>query len=258
VRRIADEANAVHLTDPQPPLHPSPLTSLLAGKSVKPPVEYEYAVIDPAPEATHRTRAGVPFSRRDIPATSAWSGSFVVHPPLVAGGAVAVYSWRPAVGVPNGPKPGDKVAEIRLVHEDGKVDEQALVARPALDAAAEPSAAADVAFTTAAAPDGASPAERAWQTTWTPRASTSPVHRVEIEQTAAGGTVVVHGVTLMRAAGGEPVPLPLGRATRSGVPTCASPFPSATQGLQLSRDTPGRVAVVCDAPADKVWIVASL
>jgi hypothetical protein len=81
VRQISDEANGVHLADPQPPLHPSPLTSLLAGKSVKPPVEYEYAVVPPTREQTNRTRSGVPFFRRDIPATSAWSGSFVVHPP---------------------------------------------------------------------------------------------------------------------------------------------------------------------------------
>jgi len=258
VRQIADEAGALHLEGPQPPLHPSPLTSLLAGKSVKAPVEYDYTVIAPAPEETHRTLSGVPFIRRDIPATSAWSGSFVVHPPLAAASATAIYSWRPSPGVEKGPKPGDRVAEIRLVHEDGAVDTQTLVARPILESSSElPSAGADVAFVTPATADGARPALRAWQSTWTPRASASPVHRAEVEQTVAGGTVVLHGLTLVRAAGGETVPLPLGRATRSGVPTCASPFPDAAHGLQLSKDNTSAF-VVCDAPADKIWLVASL
>src|SRR6185369_11701812 len=187
VRQIADEAGALHLEGPQPPLHPSPLTSLLAGKSVKAPVEYDYTVIAPAPEETHRTLSGVPFIRRDIPATSAWSGSFVVHPPLAAASATAIYSWRPSPGVEKGPKPGDRVAEIRLVHEDGAVDTQTLVARPILESSSElPSAGADVAFVTPATADGARPALRAWQSTWTPRASASPVHRAEVEQTVAG------------------------------------------------------------------------
>jgi DNA-binding NtrC family response regulator len=259
VRQISDEANGVHLADPQPPLHPSPLTSLLAGKSVKPPVEYEYAVVPPTREQTNRTRSGVPFFRRDIPATSAWSGSFVVHPPLVAAAATAIYSWRPSPGVDKGPRSGDKIAEIRLVHEDGAVDAaQPLVVRASLDAEDPARGGADVAFVTPASSDGLRPALRAWQATWTLQTSKSPIHRVEVEQTVGGGTVVVHGLTLTRAAGGASVPLPLGRATRSGVPTCASPFPDAAQGLQLSRETPGRVSVPCDAPADKIWLVASL
>jgi DNA-binding NtrC family response regulator len=260
VRRISDEANGLHLSDPQLPLHPSPLTSLLAGKSVKPPVEYEYTVVSPVTEETNRTRSGVPFFRRDIPATSAWSGSFVVHPPVAAGSATAIYSWRPSPGVEKGPQAGDRVAEIRLVHEDGTVDSpQPLVVRAAPGAEAEvPAGGADVAFVSTASTDGTKPAFRAWQTTWTPKPSESRINRIELEQTVAGGTVVLHGLTLTPAAGGAPVPQPLGRATRSGVPTCASPFPDAAQGLQLSSDTPGRVSVACDAQADKIWLVVSL
>ncbi|HKW78741.1 MAG TPA: sugar-binding protein, partial [Candidatus Limnocylindria bacterium] len=122
VREISDEATALHLLEPQPPTHPSPMVSLLAGKSVKPPVEYEYQVIPPVAEETSRTISGVPFLRRDIPTTSAWSGLFVVHPPLVASSATAIYSWHPEPTFEKPPKQGDKIAEIRLVREDGSVD----------------------------------------------------------------------------------------------------------------------------------------
>ena len=83
------ESQALGLHRPQPPQHPSPLVSLLAGQTVKPPTDYEFTVIPPlslgddgtaAPEEPSRTLDGVPFLRRDIPATAAWSGSFVVHP----------------------------------------------------------------------------------------------------------------------------------------------------------------------------------
>jgi DNA-binding NtrC family response regulator len=267
VRGISDEAAAMRLLDPQPPVHASPLVSLLAGKTVKPPVEYEYEVIAPVPEDTSRTLSGVPFLRRDIPATSAWSGLFVVQPPLVASTATAIYSWRTEPGVEKPPKAGDRIAEIRLVREDGSVDAPRVLAwGRQIDAADDASASASahpgapeaqVAFVVPAAADGTAPASHADQLTWTPEPSASPIRRVEVEQVAAGGTFVLHGVTLTPAAGGEPVPLPLGRATLRGVPTCAAPFPGPAQGLQLSKDRKSEF-VECDAPADRVWIVASL
>ncbi len=267
VRGIVDEAAALHLYDPQPPLHPSPVVSLLAGKSVKAPVEYEFAVIPPAPEATSRTLSGVTFLRRDVPATSAWSGSFVVHPPLVADSATVIYAWRPDPGIEKAKKTGDPIAEVRLVREDGSVDPPRVLAWGRQvdawdDATAGPAAHpgapdAQVAFISPAAADGSLPPEHADEVTWKPAPTTSPVHRVEVEQIARGGTFVVHGVTLTRAAGGGEVPLPLGRATLRGVPTCAAPFPGPAQGLQLSRDNP-RAFIACDTAADKIWIVASL
>jgi DNA-binding NtrC family response regulator/GGDEF domain-containing protein len=268
VRSVADEAGPLHLIDPQPPAHESSLVSLLAGKTVKPPDEYEYTVIPPVAEEPCRTLSGVPFLRRDIPATTAWSGNFVVEPAVVASAATAVYSWRPEAGAERTPKNGEKIAEIRLVREDGTVDARTLTWGRQVDAATDPSATgtahpgapdARVAFVTPAVPDGARPAEHADEITWTPAASPSPVRRVELEQVAVGGSFVLHGVTLTPASGGAPVPLPLGRATLRGVPTCASPSPGPSQGLQLSKETRDRVPVDCgDVAADKLWIVASL
>jgi two-component system response regulator HydG len=265
-REVADEAAALHLLDPQPPSNPSPLVSLLAGKSVRPPVEYEYQVIEPVAEETSRTLSGVPFLRRDIPAISAWSGLFVVHPPVGASAATAIYSWHPETGVEQPPKAGERIAEIRLVREDGRVDPPRVIAwgrqvdaddDASATASAHPGAPeAQVAFIVPAA-DGTASASHADELTWTPEPSASPVRRVEVEQIATGGTFVLHGVTLTRAAGGQPVPLPLGRATLRGVPTCAAPFPGPSQGLQLSKDR-RREFVECDAPADRVWVVASL
>ena len=271
VRGIAGEAAALNLLDPQPPAHLSPLVSLLGGKSVKPPVEYEYEVIPPAPEKTDRTLSNVPFLRRDIPATSAWSGHFVVHPPIPASAATAIYSWQAEPKAEKPPKPGDRIAEIRLIREDGTVDPPRVVLwRRQADAADDASASASahpgapeahVAFMVAAAVDGSAPAWHADELTWTPEPSKSPIRRVEVEQVAPGGTFVLHGVTLTRANDGAQVPLPLGRATLRGVPTCAAPFPSAKQGFQLSKDNSKeskRPFIECDAAADRVWVVASL
>src|SRR5581483_9086412 len=111
-------------------VHPSPTVSLLGGKTVKPPEQYDYAVFAPAAEEASRTLSGVPFLRRDIPAASAWAGNFVVVPPVAAASATAIHSWRPDPGAPSARKPGEKVGELRLVHEDGRTDVHPLVATP--------------------------------------------------------------------------------------------------------------------------------
>ena len=224
LRTLAEQAERYDLLDPQPPVHPSPLVSLLGGKPVRPPAQYEYTVIAPALEVPNQTLDGVPYLRRDIPAHSAWSGTFVVHPPVVATGATMVYAWAPDAGKPR-PAAGDILARVRLVRRDGTVEDVEVKGD-------------------------------AEQHDWKLGASESPVLRVDVEQTAQGGTFHVRGVTL-RGPGGEPVPQPLGRATSSGVPTCASPFPAQNAGLLLDRANP-TATVDCDAPADRLWIVASL
>ncbi|MCE9635128.1 MAG: sigma 54-interacting transcriptional regulator [Planctomycetes bacterium] len=278
VRDVAAEALPLGLQRPQLPVHPSPLLSILTGQAVKLPTEFEFTVLPPmavgddgtaAPEPTSRTLAGVPFLRRDIPATAAWSGSFLVHPPCAAESATLVTSWRADIGSDVPPKPGEVVAEVRFAHLDGTVDPPVeLVWGRHVDASDDVTALTGhtgapesaVAWISGSSPServAADGVEHADELTVPLAATDSPVVRIEVEQRAPGGRFTTHGITLHTKGGTETVPLPLGRATRGGVPTAAAPFPSPDAGLIVSRATP-HVVVPCDVTADRLWLVVSL
>jgi DNA-binding NtrC family response regulator len=276
LREIAAEAVSVGLQRPLPPAHPSPLLSLLAGQTVKPPADFEYTVLPPlaispdgstGPEPTSRTLGGVPFLRRDIPATAAWSGAFLVHPPTGAEAATVVYSWQPDPGSDVPPRPGEVVAEVRFVHLDGTVDPPVELAWGRhVDAWNDPTAApgsghpgapeSEIAFVGTVEGSSGPTNSHADALRVPLAAAESPVVRIEVEQKAQGGRFTTHGVTL-HPPGRDPLPLPLGRATRSGIPTAASPFPAPDAGLLLLRTSP-RATIPCDAAAERLWLVVSL
>ncbi len=266
VRSIDEEGAELGLNRPQPPILPVPLIGLLRGTTVKSPVDYD-AVVLPAlvvgedgvavPEPPHRTLDGVPFLRRDVPASGAWSDAFLVTPAVTADAVTLISSWRADPGQTTPLAQGTVVASLRVVHQDGKtagpfdlrwgqhVDASDTPVAPAHPTAPE----AAIAYV-----DGPLHAD---QTRFALSASEAPVVRVEVQQSAPGGRFTIHGVTLHSAPSGEPVPLALGRATRGGIPTAAPAFPPEGGGLVLSRDQP-RITVPCDARADRIWIVASL
>ncbi len=239
----------------------APLADLLSGRSIRAPIRYEYAVVAPVIEVPHRTVDGTPFLRRDLPALTARTGAYIVHPPVTARRVTFVYSWQNPTGG-TAPDEGTNVAEVRLVHEDGRVapavpiifgrnvaafrDVNAGVAeaRPAFMGTVPGSDAKGQAYElTVDVPleeDGA------------------PVVRVELEARAVAGTFLLHGVTLHGEAGSPSLPLALGRLTESGLPVGTSEFPSTAAIAELSAENEWIVISDLDVRADRLWLVTAL
>jgi two-component system response regulator HydG len=262
LREAIGEAGRLGLLDAGADTGDVPVVRLLGGDSVQAPTRYDHALVPPVPETPHRTIEGTPFLRRDLPAQGARPGAYVVHPPAMPRRATFVYSWHPSAGTSTPVAEGTPIAEIRLVHEDGRVAPavEVLAGRhvaPFADEAAAP-AEARPAFT------GTVPfftgRGRAYELSVdVPREDDeAPVVRVELESRSAAGTFVLHGVTLVSDDDASPRPLPLGRATEEGIPTGAAPFPRGDALAELSAANDWVVIRDLDVPADRLWVVAAL
>ncbi len=262
IRDAAAEARRLGLLDASGGPEPSPLVALLAGRAVAPPVRYDYALVAPVAEVPHRTEGGTPFLRRDLPTPVARAARYVVQPPSPARRVHVVHSWHLAPGRDAPPDAGTPVAEVRCVREDGRVAPAIpiVLGRDVVPFGAEGATptGAQAAFTGTV--PGQNGKGRAWEVTVDvpPDADAAPVVRVEVEAKDAGGTYVLHGVTLEPTPGGEPRRLPLGRATEGGVPTGASPYPRPEAVAELSRASELVVLRDLDVRADRLWVVAGL
>ena len=262
LKEATGEARRLGLLDVPPESEEVPTIQLLGGRSVSAPTRYEYSLIPPVAEVPSRTVDGTPFLRRDLPAQGARPASFLVHPPAVARRATFVYSWHQGAGASVPPADGTPLAEIRLVHEDGRV-------APSVEITAGRHVAAFL--DEVGSPPEARPAftglvplfpgrGRAYELSVdVPREEDeAPVVRVELESRSTEGTFVLHGVTLESDDGSPPRPLPLGRSTEEGVPTSASPFPRDEMAAEISATAPRLVLSDLDVQADRLWIVAAL
>ncbi len=262
LRRATAEARRLGLLDAPPEAEDDPVLRLLSGRSVQPPTRYDYSLVPVTDEVPHRTADGTPFLRRDIPAQGVRPLAFIVQPAIRARRATFVYSWHAAAGASAAPEDETPLAEVRLVHEDGRVAPavEILTGRhvaPFADETAAPPE-AQPAFT-GTVPFFASRGRAYELTVEVPReGDDAPIVRVELDSRSPIGTFVLHGVTLDAGDGTPPRTLRLGRATDAGVPTTASPFPSTAALATLDAQHDWTVLRDLDVPADRLWLIAAL
>ena len=267
VLSAAREAGRLRLLEPDPPEDPAPLISLLSGRTLAPPVDYDFTLLPPREEVPHQTLDGIPYLRRDVPVMTRYTGQFLVHPPARAQRATIVYSYRlddPAAR----PDADTVVAEFRFVHRDGRVPPPTLlrfgrqvdafddpVSAAGATAPNAPEARVAIAWEDA---DGEARHALALDVELPTTESLAPLVRIEVEPRGASGTLFLHGVAVLEDPAAPPRPLALGRATRTGTPTAAGPFPGADAVLELSRDADWHVLRDLDVRADALWIVTGL